>query len=158
MKKLLLVSLLLPLLVSCSGSVESPVIEITGFFIGDDIKDYSKDMASMPSLKVGDEMTVSLRLDGNGEDLNTFIVKEAAEQLGIKAVSYTHLDVYKRQPFIVSPFSGVNSMNVFRLPKIRSFLIDEFRKIIIGLVYPVPGKYSKSSPRDHVPFSFSMIS
>ena len=41
MKKLLLVSLLLPLLVSCSGSVESPVIEITGFFIGDDIKDYS---------------------------------------------------------------------------------------------------------------------
>ena len=38
----------------------------------------------MPSLKVGDEMTVSLRLDGNGEDLNTFIVKEAAEQLGIK--------------------------------------------------------------------------
>ena len=59
---------------------------------------------------------------------------------------------------MVSPFSGVNSMNVFRLPKIRSFLIDEFRKIIIGLVYPVPGKYSKSSPRDHVPFSFSMIS
>ena len=49
-------------------------------------------------------------------------------------------------------------MNVFRLPKIRSFLIDEFRKIIIGLVYPVPGKYSKSSPRDHVPFSFFMIS
>ena len=84
MKKLLLVSLLLPLLVSCSGSAESPVIEITGFFIGDDTKDYSKDMASMPSLKVGDEMTVSLRLDGNGEDLNTFIVKEAAEQLGIK--------------------------------------------------------------------------
>lgn len=38
----------------------------------------------MPSLKVGDEMTVSLRLDGNGEDLNTFIVKEAAEQLGIE--------------------------------------------------------------------------
>ena len=56
---------------------------------------------------------------------------------------------------MVSPFSGVSSMNVFRLPKIRSFLIDEF---IIGLVYPVPGKYSKSSPRDHVPFSFSMIS
>lgn len=42
----------------------------------------------MPSLKVGDEMTVSLRLDGNGEDLNTFIVKEAAEQLGIKGFDY----------------------------------------------------------------------
>lgn len=83
MKKLLLASLLLSLLVSCSGSAESPIIEITGLFIGDDTKDYSKDMASIPSLKVGDEMTISLRLDGNGEDLNTFIVKEEAERLGI---------------------------------------------------------------------------
>lgn len=29
-------------------------------------------MASIPSLKVGDEVTVSLTLDGNGEDANTF--------------------------------------------------------------------------------------
>lgn len=35
------------------ASAESPVIEITGFFIEGDTKDYSEDMASIPSLKVG---------------------------------------------------------------------------------------------------------
>ena len=84
MKKQLLAPLLLLLLAACSGSAESPVIEITGFFIEGDTKDYSEDMASIPSLKVGDEVTVSLTLDGNGEDLNTFIVKEDQRQLGIK--------------------------------------------------------------------------
>lgn len=84
MKKQLLAPLLLLLLAACSGSAESPVIEITGFFIAGDTKDYSEDMASIPSLKVGDEVTVSLTLDGNGEDLNTFIVKEDQQQLGIK--------------------------------------------------------------------------
>ena len=84
MKKQLLAPLLLLLLAACSGSAESPVIEITGFFIEGDTKDYSEDMASIPSLKVGDEVTVSLTLDGNGEDLNTFIVKEDQQQLGIK--------------------------------------------------------------------------
>ena len=82
MKKQLLAPLLLLLLAACSGSAESPVIEITGFFIEGDTKDYSEDMASIPSLKVGDEVTVSLTLDGNGEDLNTFIVKEDQQQLG----------------------------------------------------------------------------
>ena len=84
MKKQLLAPLLLLLLAACSGSAESPVIEITGFFIEGDTKDYSEDMASIPSLKVGDEVTVSLTLDGNGEDLNTFIVKEDQQQLGIQ--------------------------------------------------------------------------
>ena len=53
MKKQLLAPLLLLLLAACSGSAESPVIEITGFFIEGDTKDYSEDMASIPSLKVG---------------------------------------------------------------------------------------------------------
>ena len=66
MKKQLLAPLLLLLLAACSGSAESPVIEITGFFIEGDTKDYSEDMASIPSLKVGDEVTVSLTLDGYG--------------------------------------------------------------------------------------------
>ena len=77
MKKQLLAPLLLLLLAACSGSAESPVIEITGFFIEGDTKDYSEDMASIPSLKVGDEVTVSLTLDA-------FIVKEDQQQLGIK--------------------------------------------------------------------------
>ena len=68
MKKQLLAPLLLLLLAACSGSAESPVIEITGFFIEGDTKDYSEDMASISSLKVGD----------------TFIVKEDQQQLGIK--------------------------------------------------------------------------
>lgn len=84
MKKLLLASLLPLFLAACSNSAQSPVIEVTGFFIEGDAKDYSQDMTSVPSLKVGDEVTVSLKLDGNGEDLNTFIVKEDQQQLGIK--------------------------------------------------------------------------
>lgn len=84
MKKLLLASLLPIVLASCSDSAESPVIEVTGFYIEGDTKDYSSDMASVPSLKEGDEVTVSLKLDGKGEDLNTFIVREDRKQLGIK--------------------------------------------------------------------------
>lgn len=84
MKKLLLESLLPIVLASCSDSAESPVIEVTGFYIEGDTKDYSSDMASVPSLKEGDEVTVSLKLDGKGEDLNTFIVREDRKQLGIK--------------------------------------------------------------------------
>ena len=41
-------------------------------------------MEVLPVLKVNDEVTVSLKLDGNGEDLNTFIVKEEQEQLYIE--------------------------------------------------------------------------
>lgn len=84
MKKLFLAPFLPLLLASCFNSAESPVIEVTGFFIEGDATDYSKDMTSIPSLKVGDEVSVSLNLDGNGEDLNTFIVKEDQLQLGIK--------------------------------------------------------------------------
>ncbi|WP_455587685.1 DUF5035 family protein [Bacteroides sp.] len=84
MKKLFLALLLSLFLASCSDSAESPVIEIAEFFIKGDAKDYSKDMASIPSLKVGDEVIVSLKLDGNGENLGTFMVKEKEKQLGIK--------------------------------------------------------------------------
>ena len=84
MKKLLLASLLPLTLASCSDTAESPVIEITGFFINDNPVDYSREMEVLPVLKVNDEVTVSLKLDGNGEDLNTFIVKEEQEQLYIE--------------------------------------------------------------------------
>lgn len=83
MKKQLLAPLFLLSAAACSDSAESPVIEITGLFVEGDIKDYSEDIVSLPSLKVGDEVSVSLKLDGNGEDLNTFIVKEDRQQLKI---------------------------------------------------------------------------
>lgn len=84
MRKLLFASLLPLLLASCSGSAESPVIKITGFFVNDDTKDYSQEMEFMPLLEVNDEVTVELQLDGNGEDLNTFIVQGEDQQLSIE--------------------------------------------------------------------------
>lgn len=76
--------LLLPLLAACSGSAPSPVIKITGLYISGDEKDYAQEQSAMPSLKVGDEVLVSLKLDGNGEELNTFIVQDGNEQLRIE--------------------------------------------------------------------------
>ena len=42
----------------------------------------TRQMEALPPLKVDDELEISLKLDGNGEELNTFLVKE--ETLGSK--------------------------------------------------------------------------
>lgn len=84
MKKLLPFLPLLLLLAACSNSAPSPVIKITGLFLNGDEKDYAKEQSSMPSLKVGDEVLVSLQLDGSGEELNTFIVQDNDQQLNIE--------------------------------------------------------------------------
>ena len=41
-------------------------------------------------------------------------IKDIAKEAGVKTVSYTHLDVYKRQEFYFSPRKEENS---FRMPK-----------------------------------------
>lgn len=84
MKKLLSHLLLLFLLVACSGTAPSPVIEITGLYINGGEKDYAHELSSMPTLKVNDEVLVSLKLDGSGEELNTFIVQDGNQQLKIE--------------------------------------------------------------------------
>ena len=80
MRSLLSCLLLLVLLAGCSQSAPSPVIQITGLFVNGDEKDYAQELSSMPALKAGDEVLVSLRLDGNGEELNTFIVQDGDDQ------------------------------------------------------------------------------
>lgn len=84
MKKLFPLLLLSLSLAACTDSAPSPVIKITGLFLNGDEKDYAKELSSMPSLKVGDEVLVSLNLDGSGEDLNTFIVQDDDQQLKIE--------------------------------------------------------------------------
>lgn len=84
MKKLLPFLPLLLLLAACSSTAPSPVIQITGLFLNGDEKDYAKELSLMPSLKVGDEVLVSLKLDGSGEELNTFIVQDDDQQLTIE--------------------------------------------------------------------------
>ncbi|WP_455593261.1 DUF5035 family protein [Bacteroides sp.] len=74
MKKLLAFVLPLSLLAACTSSVPSPVIEVTGLYLNDDETDYAQRMGEIPLLKVDDEMDIQLRLDGNGEELNTFLV------------------------------------------------------------------------------------
>lgn len=80
MRSLFSCLLLLLLLAGCSQSAPSPTIKITGLFVNGDEKDYAQEISSMPSLKIGDEVLVSLKLDGNGEELNTFIVQDGADQ------------------------------------------------------------------------------
>lgn len=87
MKKLF-VSLLLPgLLAACTSSAPSPVIEMAGLYVNDNGVDYARQMEALPLLKVGDEMAISLKLDGRGEDLNTFLVKEDTSEIKKAAVS-----------------------------------------------------------------------
>ena len=74
MKKLLAFLLPVSLLTACISSAPSPVIEVAGLYINGDDTDYTQHMNEMPSLKLDDEMTISLKLDGNGEELNTFLV------------------------------------------------------------------------------------
>lgn len=77
MKKLFFPLLSLCLLTTaCKDSVPSPTIEIQGLYVNDGEMDYTRQMEALPPLKVDDELEISLKLDGNGEELNTFLVKE----------------------------------------------------------------------------------
>lgn len=81
MKKLLSWLFFSLLLGACSDSPPSPDIRIAHFYINDDETiDYAKKLESLPSLEVSDVVTISLHLDGNGEELNTFLVQEDKEE------------------------------------------------------------------------------
>lgn len=89
MKKLLLAWVLLLLLAACADSTSSPVIELTKCFVNDDGIDYAKRMETLPSLQKGDEVTLLLKLDGRGEELNTFLVKEKKEEEQMETMKIT---------------------------------------------------------------------
>ena len=77
MKKLFFPLLSLCLLTTaCKDSVPSPTIEMQGLYVNDGEMDYTRQMEALPPLKGDDELEISLKLDGNGEELNTFLVKE----------------------------------------------------------------------------------
>lgn len=76
----LIACLWLPLLFACSESATDPVISITGVYLNEDESDYSRRMNSLPALNVGDEVTVSLKLDAKGEGLYTYLIQEVKEK------------------------------------------------------------------------------
>ncbi len=88
MRKLFFPLLSLCLLTTaCKDSVPSPTIEMEGLYVNGGEMDYARQMEVLPPLKVDDELEISLKLDGNGEELNTFLVKE--ETLGSEATAVT---------------------------------------------------------------------
>lgn len=87
MKNLFAFLCLSGLFTACTDSVPSPVIEMAGLYINDNGVDYAQQIEALPLLKVDDEMTISLKLDGRGEDLNTFLVKEDTSEIKKAAVS-----------------------------------------------------------------------
>lgn len=98
MKKLLPWLFFSLLLGACSDSPSSPDIRITNFYVnGDEKVDYAKDMESLPPLHVNDEVTMSLNLDGNGEELNTFLVHEDMEEGSATSVKIAFLDLADAQ-------------------------------------------------------------
>ena len=68
-------------------SVPSPTIEMEGLYINDGEMDYARQMEALPPLKVDDELEISLKLDGNGEELNTFLVKDETLGSEVNAVA-----------------------------------------------------------------------
>lgn len=106
MRKLYSSWLLLLLLAACSDSAPSPVIEITGLYVNDDEKDYAQELSLMPTLKVGDEVLVSLQLDGNGEELNSFIARDDNKQLTIKMPDLPKAGI-SDEPGLTKPDEGI---------------------------------------------------
>ncbi len=78
MRKLFLL-LSLFLLVACSKSTSHPAIFLSSVRVNDEPTDYARSMSDMPALELSDEVTVDLWLDGDGGELNTFLVQEAKE-------------------------------------------------------------------------------
>ncbi|MEG2330751.1 MAG: DUF5035 family protein [Bacteroides sp.] len=79
MKKIVSLLFSLLLLAACSTNGLSPVITVTSLYVNDDTIDYAQTLGSMPSLVVGDEVNVTLDLNGNGAELKTFQVNRTAE-------------------------------------------------------------------------------
>lgn len=91
MRKLLAFVLPLSLLAACTNSVPSPLIEVTGIYINEGETDYARHLSDLPSLKVDDEMDICLKLDGNGEELNTFLVDTSEENKEKIAIAFDKL-------------------------------------------------------------------
>lgn len=93
MKKIVLS--LLPLLFFCGctdSESDRPVMEIVGVFIeGDEDEiNYAEKYNRMPSLCKGDKVDILIELDGNGNDLYSFIVESIGD--GLKTVVFFQLD------------------------------------------------------------------
>lgn len=79
MRKILFLLLTVILSQACTSTSENPIIEITSVTLNDSSLNYNSSAEAMPELKKGDELTIGLSLNGNGEELNTFIVHEENE-------------------------------------------------------------------------------
>ena len=76
MKKILIFILISIWVMSCSDSIlDTPGMKIVGVYINDDRIDYSDQLESLPLLTVGDEVDILFILDGNGDDLKTFVAQ-----------------------------------------------------------------------------------
>lgn len=65
------------LLLSCStdDKSETPILNLVGIFVNDDKTNYARYLDDLPSLSVGDEVDISFYLNGNGNYLRTFVLK-----------------------------------------------------------------------------------
>ncbi len=85
--------LLLPVLAACSESASDPVIVVESLCLNDDETNYVRQTASIPALAQNDEVTLVLRLQGNGEHLNTFIVQEAKQENALTALALEFVEI-----------------------------------------------------------------
>lgn len=98
MKKIVSLLFSLLLLAACSNNSLSPVITVTSLYVNDDMTDYAQTLGSMPSLVVGDEVNVTLELNGNGAELKTFQVNRTAE-IKLDSLGYEEREVTSEADF-----------------------------------------------------------
>ncbi|NDW13389.1 DUF5035 domain-containing protein [Bacteroides sp. 214] len=69
---------------SCADDqANAPLIKIDGVYINSDKTNYSQHIESIPQLTIGDVISFSLTLDGNGYDLKTFLLKNENQDIDI---------------------------------------------------------------------------
>jgi hypothetical protein len=82
MKKYSLLFLFVFFLFACSDSkTDMPRLELKTIFLNGGEEDYSRNLEEIPPLRQSDYINVSFSLDGNGTDLNTFIVENKNENI-----------------------------------------------------------------------------
>lgn len=87
MKKIFLLFTLLVFLSSCLSTGETPIIIVDSLLVNGEIPEcYLSNNVGTPILKEGDELELTLQLDGNGANLQTFSIGIPQKYLDLELI------------------------------------------------------------------------
>ncbi|NDV65056.1 DUF5035 family protein [Bacteroides sp. 224] len=89
MKNQLILILFSILLYGCSeAEAETPILELTGVYTNESDTNYANTLDQLPTLSVGDEIDISFYLNGNGNNLRSFVLKNNNSAIKTKFFFY----------------------------------------------------------------------